>query len=108
VARAEAYRWSSAAAHLSGIDEFGILDLDWWQEQSRGAEWTQALCADEADSANSLRRCTYAGQPFGSEDFVEDLSRRFGRYWKRGRPRAEPAVAAVRGGNDEQLSLFTE
>jgi REP element-mobilizing transposase RayT len=30
------YRWSSAAAHLSRVDEIGILDVEWWLREGRG------------------------------------------------------------------------
>ena|SRR5579872_4202776 len=108
VASAGEYRWSSAAAHLDGTDEFGVLDLDWWRQQRRQAEWAEALRVDDAEGAAMLRRCTYAGQPYGSEDFVSSLSRRFGRYWKRGRPKAEAGSLAVRVRDDGQLNLFAE
>ena len=108
VLNAGEYRWSSAAAHLAGPDEFGVLDLDWWQQQRRQSEWAKALSIDDAESTAALRRCTYAGQPYGSEDFVSSLSRRFGRYWKRGRPKAEAGSLAVRVGDDRQFNFFPE
>ncbi len=102
------YRWSSAAAHLGGGDEFGVLDLNWWLRQDRREQWAEALRVEDAEDAGALRRCTYAGQPYGSEDFVSRLSRRFGRYWKRGRPKAEAGSVAARVGEDLQLTLFRE
>jgi len=30
-----------------------------------------------------LRRCTYAGRPFGEEEFVARLEERFQRKWRR-------------------------
>ena len=106
VPNAGAYRWSSAAAHLGGSDEFGVLDLDWWMQQDRQAGWGDALRVDDAEAVASLRRCTYAGQPYGSVDFVVDLSRRFGRYWKRGRPKAASVTAQI--ADDAQLDFFAE
>jgi hypothetical protein len=61
-----------------------------------------------AEAAASLRRCTYAGRPYGSEDFVNNLSRRFGRHWKRGRPKADSASVVARAGEDAQFNLFAE
>ncbi|MGP8246892.1 MAG: transposase [Bryobacteraceae bacterium] len=29
-----------------------------------------------------LRRCTYAGRPFGSEEFVKEMEAKFGRAWR--------------------------
>ena len=107
VPNAADYRWSSAAAHFGGADEFGILDLAWRRQQNRSQNWAETLRADDDGATASLRRCTYSGQPFGDEDFVSDLSRRFGRYWKRGRPKAErAAVTGLR--LQGQLNFFTE
>jgi REP-associated tyrosine transposase len=108
VSHAGEYRWSSAAAHLGGTDEFGVLDLDWWLHQDRRVEWAATLGVDDDEAAISLRRCTYSGQPYGSEDFVSSLSRRFGRYWKRGRPKADPLSVAVGIRDDCQLDFFAE
>jgi hypothetical protein len=30
-----------------------------------------------------LRKCTYGGRPFGAEDFVDEMERRFLRKWPR-------------------------
>ena len=30
-----------------------------------------------------LRRCTYAGRPFGDEEFVRRLEQQFDRKWRR-------------------------
>jgi len=48
------------------------------------------------EQSASLRRCTYAGRPFGDEEFVKGLSEQFDRHWVRGRPRKEPAAAPQR------------
>ena len=84
------YRWSSAAAHLSGVDETGILDMEWWRREGRGADWDQVLGQEELEATSALRRCTYAGRPFGNESFVSEMSQRFGRYGERGRPKKRP------------------
>jgi putative transposase len=105
VAAAADYRWSSAAAHLTGVDENGILDLDWLRQESRSADWPGVVGADDPDVNSTLRRCTYAGRPFGSESFVGEMSQRFGRCWTRGRPKKqqEPAGPASLA---SQLALF--
>jgi putative transposase len=105
VAAPAEYRWSSAAAHVTGVDERGVMDMDWWHEEGRKVDWSQVLCDDDEEADSTLRRCTYAGRPFGSEAFVGNLSQQFGRHWTRGRPKkgqpltgpAEPA---------DQLVLF--
>jgi putative transposase len=83
------YVWSSARAHLSGIDDRAILDMSWWDRESGAVDWAAALACDDGNAAEQLRSCTYAGRPFGSAGFVSEMSRHFGRYWVRGRPKQE-------------------
>jgi putative transposase len=98
------YLWSSAAAHLGRGDRTGMLDMEWWNQQGAGAEWGRVLGQPGDGQSAILRRCTYAGRPFGGEDFVQALSSAFGRHWVRGRPKKErPAPPA---GGDSQFALF--
>lgn len=99
VGRAEEYQWSSAAAHVAGCDDRRLLDMDWWRREGprRGGEWSETLNADPVGRQEELVRCTYAGRPFGTEAFVEEMSARFGRCWKRGRPRKEESVLVATG-----------
>lgn len=81
----QAYPWSSARAHLTGDrDRTGILDMRFW-EQAGGVEGWQAMhaLAEDFGSTQLLRRCTYAGRPFGPEEFVERLESKFARKWRR-------------------------
>jgi len=101
---AGAYRWSSGVAHMEGRDPQGLVDLDWWQREYDGVEWRQVLSGPGDERAAPLTRCTFAGRPFGDEEFVRGLSERFGRHWERGRPRKERAGAT----DARQLALFGE
>ena len=83
------YRWSSAAAHLTGVDGAGILDMAWWRREGPAGSWGEVLDGEDGDVCSALRRCTHAGRPYGSESFVKAMSERFGRYWVRGRPKKE-------------------
>jgi putative transposase len=81
----EQYLWSSARPHLTGDrDRSCILDMHFW-ERAGGVETWQAMhaAAEDVGSTHLLRRCTYAGRPFGPEDFVERLELRFSRKWRR-------------------------
>ncbi len=85
VGAAAEYRWSSAGAHLGdGRDESGVLDDEFW-ERSGGCEtWREMHSAGEReDQIHLLRRCTYAGRPFGDEEFVVRLEDHFQRKWRR-------------------------
>jgi putative transposase len=84
-ARPEQYRWSGAEAHLgTGLDRSKILDMGFWQRAGGAETWAEMHGASEAPgSIQLLRRCTYAGRPFGDEPFVEQLEERFQRVWRR-------------------------
>jgi hypothetical protein len=60
--------------------------------------------ADEEGVAQ-LRRCTYAGKPFASEERAAEWGKRFGRRWTPGRPRKQ-SVAAAKEKENDQLKLF--
>jgi putative transposase len=105
VQRAGDYRWSSAAAHLGGAEESGVLDMRWWQRGRRGDQWAQTLDGQDAASEAALRRCTYAGKPFGSESFVAAISERFGRHWVRGRPSKQADGGLV---DERQMVLLAD
>jgi putative transposase len=84
VARPEEYRWSSAAAHLGGEDSSGILDLDFWRQEGGAERWAALLATPEQMLIlRLLRRCTYAGRPFGDEAFLKEMEQKFQRTWRR-------------------------
>jgi putative transposase len=104
VAQAGGYRWSSARAHLTGQDELGMLDMDWWRKEAPG-NWEQMLRSENAEGSRALRECTHSGRPFGDDQYVEEMAERFGRCWTRGRPKKETAGDRARQKRD-QLVLF--
>ena len=104
VPRARDYRWSSAAAHITGHDESGLLDMDWWRQQPH-ANWEPFLNGLPNQPDEALRACTHAGRPFGSEEFLRQMADQFDRHWTRGRPKKKPP-ARPRADSTEQLSLF--
>ena len=79
------YRWSSAAAHLGQQkDRSGLLDMAFWEQAGGAATWREMHAAESgSDQVLLLRRCTYAGRPFGGEEFVNRLEQRFQRSWRR-------------------------
>ncbi len=68
----ERFRWSSAAAHLSGKVNSHILDMAFWHQLGGAQNWQELLntSATEADTKR-LRSATYSGKPLGSEGFVK-------------------------------------
>lgn len=81
----EDYEWSSAAAHLGIVrDRFGLLDAAEWEHQGGSNGWRELLLSsEEAMSVRLLRRCTYAGRPYGEDEFISELETRFQRKWRR-------------------------
>ena len=70
------YPWSSAEAHLSGEDLWRIADMRFWSESGGAERWRVMLSQGDGEAeAQTLRRATYSGQPFGDEEFVEALRR---------------------------------
>ena len=78
------YEWSSAAAHLPGEGLTGILDLQ-FRSESGGAERRRELPAEreDQDQTRLLRKCTYAGRPFGEEEFLAAMEEQLQRKWRR-------------------------
>jgi putative transposase len=86
VERAEAYRWSSARAHLTGVDEAGILDMEYWRSAGGRERWECLLAdRDEVMEMRRLEAAVYAGRPYGGEEFVAGMEARFGRQWLGGK-----------------------
>ena len=92
VAKAERYRWSSAAAHC-GLRGDPLLSRDpaWLQELASVADWPAWLAEiDAPDRLTELRQQVARGFPCGAPGFVERLERTLGRAIKpqlRGRPK---------------------
>jgi putative transposase len=85
------YAWSSASAHLTGLDATGMLDLPYWAARVSREEWRGELGATEpADELAAIRVQTATGRPLGSKEFVAALGRKMRRVLEPraiGRPR---------------------
>ena len=78
VRKAEKYDWSSAQAHITGKDEFGVLALDVWPPRPKRKQWSKILAKPlDADLREKLRMYTQTGRPFGGKAFVSALEKRF-------------------------------
>jgi len=83
-----------------------MLDMEWWR-RGPAADWEQVLNAESLESDSPAGRgCTYAGRPFGNEDFVSGMAERFGRYWSRGGPKKKQALAHPAQQQTDQFTLF--
>ena len=99
VRKAEDWAWSSARAHLAGVDDElvsvrPVLD--------RVERFVDLLQTDPDDPAfRSLRASEGSGRPLGNADFIAGLERRLGRPVARRAPGRKPKSAVV-----EQLDLL--
>lgn len=99
VERAEEYRWSSAAAHCSGADPKGRMDLSAWRSVYTAERWQAVLRSSIGEEAfqERIRQATNVGLPLGEDEFVESLGRALGR-WLRTRPVGRPSRSAAAAG----------
>ena len=78
--KAEKYAWSSAAAHVTGKDKQGILDVDVWPGKRLGASWSKFLAkALDSDVQETFRIHAQTGRPLGSDSWVAKLEKKFRR-----------------------------
>ncbi len=85
-ARPGEYRWSSAAVHVGDRkpERSSALDMAFWQRSGGVETWREMHASVDGDpQLNLLRRCTYAGRPFGDEEFIAGLENHFQRSWRR-------------------------
>lgn len=84
-ASAEEYRWSSAAAHITGTHDPLLSADSWLSPQDRSAYREFAASSDDGtDSA--IRRATNSGRPFASESFIDLLEQQINQTLRPGSP----------------------
>ena len=68
------FEWSSAEAHFTGRDRRGLLDMRFFEQAGGVAAWRRLFGqpAQEFDYA-ALRKATYSGQPFGDQQFLDEM-----------------------------------
>jgi putative transposase len=87
--RPDDYRWSSAKAHLAGVQD-AVLGTATWLDPSEMAAYAEFVQTEHEEMAEAIRKATRTGRPFGSESFIDMLEHRLGqaiRPNKAGRPR---------------------
>ena len=91
VARAEEYPWSSARAHVLGLND-SVLTTHFLTE--RIADWVEFL-RDPTDDrlGRTLNQHGSVGRPLGDVPFLERLEHVTGRRLRRGRPRRRASIA---------------
>ena len=80
VSHAWEYPWSSASAHVEGMDATRLLDLEKWLDMLGGADWRETLTIPQDEQfVSRLRRWTNRGCPLGSDSFISKMERLIGR-----------------------------
>lgn len=73
------FKWSSAKAHVTNIDETGLLDMDYWKMVSKTVQWERRLQIEESpETVKLFRKRTRSGIPFASNEFIRRLESKFG------------------------------
>lgn len=85
------YPWSSAVAHIGGMDPLHLLDLPAWNDLAPDVDWKELLSEDEeAETVEELRLHTHTGRPLADDAFITKLEHMLGRRLRAlpvGRPR---------------------
>ena len=73
--------WSSARAHITGVDETGILDMELWGKYFDKIRWKEYLLEglNKTDEMDRIRVANRSGRPLGSEEFIRGLEKMTGR-----------------------------
>jgi len=81
VERPEDYEWSSARAHLTGIDVTGLLDMTWWREHFTPESWADFLQKKLQDDKllHKIRTATQTGKPLASKSGIREIERYLNR-----------------------------
>ncbi len=79
--------WSSARAHITGVDDSGLLDMELWRSRFDGNSWKEFLKEDlVASETDLIRIATSTGRPLGTDDFVRQLEKLTGRSLRPQKP----------------------
>jgi putative transposase len=98
VSKAEAWPWSSAAAHCGSVQADSSLEMDGWGKRWSCGNWRAYLASGETGAElRALRQSTHTGRPLGNRDFVramEQATQRRLQPQKGGRPKTAAARRA--------------
>jgi putative transposase len=78
------YPWSSAHAHLSGSDKFGLINTEKMSGYVR--DWRHYLLEAQTQSSEDFLKHERTGRPLGSDSFIEMAESLLGRNLKKKKP----------------------
>jgi putative transposase len=92
VAQAWDWPWSSARAHITGVDDTGLLKMDRWAARFDGKSWRAFLeeGMGRREEQDEIRLATRTGRPLGSEEFISKLESITGRHLRIHKPGRRP------------------
>ncbi len=81
VERPEDWKWSSARAHNTGVDETGLLDMEWWRNHFTPETWSAFLLQKRSDEVtfHRIRTATHTGRPIAGEEGLQRIEEFLGR-----------------------------
>lgn len=79
----QAYRWSSARAHILDVDDELVVVQPMLY---RVSDWTELLASKDPPEFADMRMHERTGRPLGKEDFVEKISVMVGRHLVKKKP----------------------
>jgi putative transposase len=86
------WKWSSAAAHVTGEDSSGLLDMSLLAKDFAVDEW-KAILSDKRDAKKDMKVFRVrSGRPLGTDSFLSKMEALMGfrlRALPRGRPKKE-------------------
>jgi putative transposase len=69
---AHEFRWSSAAAHVTGSSDPLLTGESWLGDEERNG-YAEFLCGDDEELDAGIRSATRTGRPFGSAQFIDTM-----------------------------------
>ena len=93
VRKAGDYAWSSTVIHLGGRNDLGLVDTADWDREWNAGQWSWMLSHGD-DEGDAIRVATYAGRPFGGDEFVERLEVKCARRLRPAKPGPKPREEA--------------
>lgn len=85
VVSAEEYQWSSAKAHLSGVNN-PLLHEPAWLEAAEQEAYAAYVKTSDTETDSAIRKATKTGRPFGTEIFIDEMEFSLNRSLRPKRP----------------------
>jgi putative transposase len=73
--------WSSARAHVTDVDDTGLLNMELWRKRFDKNQWREFLLEGVGlkKEINAIRQANRTGRPLGNDDFIRHLEKITGR-----------------------------